>query len=128
MKTLCIIAIGTLLAFSTPATIHAQGWKDKVGLGGQKKGKVTGADLSEEQTMELLGGYKPDAGITSDFHKTHLNQIVFTTKRMDPKDITEADVKTEFSINDPIYFTFFMPKSFRNQILYPLKQNHAMRQ
>ena len=42
---------------------------------------------------------------------------------MDPKDITEADVKTSFSINDPIYFTFFMSKSFRNQVLYPLDQN-----
>jgi hypothetical protein len=121
MKTLCIIAIGTLLAFA-PSTGYGQGWKDKIGLT-KKSGKAKGADLSEEETMELLGGVSEDEGITSDFHQAHLNQVVFTSKRMEPKDITEADVKTSFSINDPIYFTFFLPKSLRNHILYPLDKN-----
>ena len=118
MKTLCIIAIGTLLAVSVPLDSYSQGWKDKIGLGNKKR--VKGTDLSVEETMDLLGGFKEDDGILSDFHQAHLGQIVFTTEKKDPKDITDADVKTNFSINDPIYFTFYMPKSFRNQLLYPL--------
>lgn len=120
MKSLCIIAIGTLIAMA-PAESFAQDWKDKLGV--SKKGKVYAKDLNEDQTMELLGGYKPDDGVISDFHAAHQNQVVFTSKEMDPKDITEADVKTSFGINEPIYFTFFMPKSLRNQVIYPLDKN-----
>ena len=120
MKSICIIAIGTLLAV-TPPTGFAQGWKDKIGL--NKSGKVQAKDMSEEETMELLGGYKPDNGIINDFHQSHLNQVVFTSKKIDPKDITEGDLKTSFGINDPIYFTFYMSKSFRNQVLYPVDKD-----
>lgn len=101
--------------------VSAQGWKDNLGL--TKKGKVYAKDLTEEETMELLGGYKPDDGIVNEFHQSHLNQVVFTSKKMDPKDVTESDIKTSFGINDPIYFTFYMSKSFRNQVLYPVAED-----
>lgn len=122
MKTLGFIAIASLMLVLSPHKIYGQSWKDKIGLT-KTSGKAKGTDLSEEEVMGLLGGYAPDEGVISDFHQSHLNQIVFTSKKMDPKDITEADLKTSFSINDPIYFTFFMSKSFRNQVLYPLDQN-----
>ncbi len=127
MKSLCLLAIGVMiLTFSAP--VYGQAWKEKLQdqkdkLAGQKKGKVYAPDLTDEEVMELLGGAEADEGIVSPFHQAHLGQVVFTKKKMEPKDITDADIATEFSINDPIYFTFFMSKSFRNQPLYPIDMN-----
>ena len=124
MKSLCLLAIGAMiLSFSAPVygqtmKERLQAQKDK--LGGQKKGRVCAPNLTEEEVVEFLGGAEPDDGILSPFHQANIGKIVFTKKKMEPKDITAADLVTEFSINDPIYFTFFMDKSFRNQVLYPL--------
>ncbi len=123
MKSLCIIAIGTLLAIGQG---YGQTWKDKIGLT-KTRGKVKGSDLNEEETWALMRpGLVPDDGIINDFHKANINQVVFMNKRMEPKDITQSDVKTSFGINESIYFTFFMPKSFRNQLLYPLDNNGSI--
>jgi hypothetical protein len=89
-------------------------------LEGQKKGRVCAPDLTDEEVVAFLGGAEPDDGILSPFHQANIGNIVFTKKKMEPNAITAADIVTEFSINDPIYFTFFMDKSFRNQVLYPL--------
>lgn len=127
MKSLCLFAI-CVMVFGFSGPIFGQTMKEKLQaqkekLAGQKKGRVCAPDLTDEQVMGFIGGAEPDDGIISPFHQSHLGQIVFTKKEMDPKDITEADIATEFSINDPIYFTFFMSKSFRNQPLYPIDAN-----
>ncbi|MFT5821620.1 MAG: hypothetical protein ACI8ZM_002874 [Crocinitomix sp.] len=127
MKSLCLLAIGIMI-FSFSSPVYGQTMKDKLQaqkdkLVGQKKGKVYAPDLTDEEVMGLLGGAEVDDGIISPFHQGHLGQVVFTKKKMEPKDITEADIATEFSINDPIYFTFFMSKSLRNQPLYPIDMN-----
>lgn len=124
MKSLCLLAIG-IMTFSFSSTVYGQTMKEKLQaqkekLSGQKKGRVCAPDLSDDEVMGFLGGAEPDDGILNPFHQAHLGQIVFTKKKMEPKDITDADVATELSINDPIYFTFFMDKSFRNQLLFPL--------
>jgi hypothetical protein len=124
MKSLCLLAIGVMI-FGFSTAVHSQTMKEKLQaqkekLTGQKKGRVCAPDLTDEQVVEFLGGAEPDDGIISPFHQTNIGNIVFTKTKIAPKDVTAADVATEFSINDPIYFTFFMDKSFRNQVLYPL--------
>ncbi|MFK8037141.1 MAG: hypothetical protein AB8B74_02540 [Crocinitomicaceae bacterium] len=125
MKSLCLLAIGAMiLGFSIP--VHGQTMKEKLEaqkaklLSQSKKGRVCAPDLTDQQVLDFLGGPVPDDGIISTFHQANIGKVVFTKKKIAPKDITAADVVTEFSINDPIYFTFFMDKSFRNQVLFPL--------
>lgn len=127
MKSLCLLAIGVMM-FSFSSPVLGQNWKDKLKqqkekLTSQKKGRVCAPDLTDEQVLEFLGGAGPEDGFVSQFHQENIGNIVFTKKKMDPKDITAADIATEFSINDPIYFTIFMDKSFRNNILFPLNQD-----
>ena len=127
MKSLCLLAIGVMI-FGFSSTVYSQTMKERLQaqkdkLTGQKKGRVCAPDLTDEQVVEFLGGAEPDDGILSPFHQANIGNVVFTKKKMEPKDITDADIVTEFSINDPIYFTFFMDKSFRNQVLYPLNQD-----
>ena len=124
MKTLCLLAMGVII-FGFSSSVHSQTMKERLQaqknkLAGNKKGRVCAPDLTDEKVLELLGGAEPDDGIISPFHQANIGKIVFTKKKIAPKDITAADLATEFSINDPIYFTFFMDKSFRNQVLYPL--------
>lgn len=124
MKSLCLLAIGVMI-FGFSSILHSQTMKERLQaqkdkLVGQKKGRVCAPDLTEEQVVEFLGGAESDDGILSPFHQANIGNIVFTKTEMNPKDITASDIVTEFSINDPIYFTFFMDKSFRNRVLYPL--------
>ncbi|UKN00805.1 hypothetical protein K6119_13810 [Paracrocinitomix mangrovi] len=122
MRLLCVIAISVLTVASTSA--YGQGWKDKIGLTTQKKGKVYAKDLSEEDVDQLVyHKRKTDEGIVSEYQKANLNKIVFSSKKLAPSEVNGDNVKTKFSINDPVYFNIMLPQALTNYIIYPQDEN-----
>ena len=121
MKSLCIIAVSSVFMFGSVNQLNAQGWKESLGI--KKTKTVTAEELTEEEIENLLGGRLQDDGITNDFHQQNLRKIVFHNTELDSKDVNASAIKKKFSINEPIYFTFYLPYSVRNHLLYEIDES-----
>ncbi|MCB9224571.1 MAG: hypothetical protein H6582_10370 [Crocinitomicaceae bacterium] len=115
-----LLMVGITLSFTNIG--YSQKWKEA--LGGGKSGKVCGDKLSEEDVDQLVyHKRKTDDGIVSEYQKANLNKIVFSDKQLQAAEVNGDNVKTKFSINDPIFFNIILPQSLNNYIIYPMDKN-----
>lgn len=55
-----------------------------------------------------------DDGMTSDFHKQHVGQIVFSNEKLDLEQPNKAAVKTTFKLGEPIFMRLYLKQSMGN--------------
>jgi hypothetical protein len=62
------------------------------------------------------GASIPDQGVHNPVHAAHQSQIVFTRKDLGIGAITEADIATDFTLGQPMFFRVFTERSAVNAI------------
>jgi len=85
------------------------------------QGKFSYTYDAKASSSQYAGSIKPlkavpDDGITSDFHKSHLNQIVFSKNQIPKTGASDAALTTTFNLGDDIYLRSFIEKSVVNEM------------
>lgn len=68
-----------------------------------------------------------DNGISSDFHKEHIGQIVFSTEKISESNVDVSSLKTSFNILESIHFRAFFSQSVFNALVDKYKSSYLGR-
>lgn len=74
------------------------------------------AAAAKPATAASAGGLFPDQGVHNPVHAAHQSQIVFTRRDLGIGAITEADIASDFTLGEPMYFRVFTQTSAVNAI------------
>ncbi len=74
------------------------------------------AAAAKPATAASAGGLFPDQGVHNPVHAAHQSQIVFTRRDLGIGAITEADIASDFTLGEPMYFRVFTERSAANAL------------
>ena len=119
MKKLMIPFTVLFFAFGSISTASAQIGKNlKTNLGQNKDKNENPKGYKPEADIAKLGGPFTDDGMTSEIHKKHSGEIVFSKNKIPMEVASEDAFSSSFNLSDNIYGRVFMPKSVENYPIY----------
>ena len=74
-------------------------------------------------SAQEVSWYSKDQGFTSQVHKKHVKQIVWSKSVIAFNNVANAVLETKFKLTDPIYGRIFLERSIRNTPVYSTANN-----
>lgn len=75
--------------------------------------KITAPKMQELQKLIATVEKSMGAAFTSDYHKDHVNKMVFSSKPFKPGDEANGDIRTSFKSGEAVYATMYLGRKVR---------------